>query len=363
MEQPLRHVGIGFGRLEQLHDGLGEFSMQLGSRLAARHKELRERHGIVLHFHLPPVRHGLFGPEVSYIASSRLHRYIHWDRREFALWHSLHQFAKYRPPMRTQCHLLTLHDLNYLYGPVHRRRARTHRKHLSLVKRVDALAAISQHTAEDVRQHLHWARPIEVIYNGCTDLSGLLGKRPPSLRFERFFFHLSRMAPSKNPESLLALAAYRPHWNFVLAGPRSNDTERIADAARSRSLQNVQVLESISVAEKAWLFEHCEAFVFPSITEGFGLPPIEAMHMGCAVFLSDRTSLPEIGGSVARYFRTFEPAEMATLIEAELPTLVTPEARARTRHHAASFDWDVCAQHYINLYLRLLALPANNATS
>jgi glycosyltransferase involved in cell wall biosynthesis len=352
---PLCHIGVCFGRLEQLHDGLGEFSLQLGTHLAARACALREQYGVQLHFRLPPARHGLFGDAVPYLAGRRWHRYPIWTKTQFAVWHGVHQFVKYVPPLRTRTRLVTIHDLNYLYGQHHpRRKARTHRKHQMLVRRSDMVVTISAHTAEDVRRHLPWAGDIKVIHNGCTDLTTMPQRRPEALRFERFFFHLSRMAPNKNPQAILGLAQHRPDWAFVLAGAKSRDTERIAAQAHERGLANVQVLESISNEEKAWLYAHCDGFLFPSLTEGFGLPPIEAMYFGCPVFLSTRTSLPEIGGTVARYFDDdFSPAEMAALIERERPAMATPQGRALTRAHAQRFTWDRCADEYVSLYLSL----------
>lgn len=54
------------------------------------------------------------------------------------------------------------------------------------------------------------------------------------------------------------------------------------------------------------LYESCVAFLFPSITEGFGLPVIEAMSFGTPVFLSNSSSLPEVGGNEAFYWNSYE---------------------------------------------------------
>jgi glycosyltransferase involved in cell wall biosynthesis len=70
------------------------------------------------------------------------------------------------------------------------------------------------------------------------------------------------------------------------------------------------VLLGVDDSVKAWLLANCEAFLFPSLAEGFGLPPLEAMHFGTPVFLSDRTSLPEVGGTQAGYFREFSASAM-----------------------------------------------------
>ena len=62
----------------------------------------------------------------------------------------------------------------------------------------------------------------------------------------------------------------------------------------------------ISDMDKYWLYKNCEAFVFPSMYEGFGLPVIEAMNFGKPVFLSTFSSLPEVGGKYALYWENFD---------------------------------------------------------
>jgi len=98
---PLRHIGIGIGRLAHWHDGLGEFSRQLGLALAARAEPLREQQGLALHFHLPRHFHGVFGDQVGYLGTHTLQRWWHPRPQRFALWHTLHQHNRLRPPPGT----------------------------------------------------------------------------------------------------------------------------------------------------------------------------------------------------------------------------------------------------------------------
>jgi glycosyltransferase involved in cell wall biosynthesis len=112
----------------------------------------------------------------------------------------------------------------------------------------------------------------------------------------------------------------------------------------------------IDDAQKAWAFAHCAGFLFPSLAEGFGLPPIEAMHFGKPVFLSRRTCLPEIGGDAACYFDDFEPTSMKRIVEEGLARAKRPGRAAAIMAHAAQFDWDRCAAAYLALYRRLLGL-------
>jgi len=77
----------------------------------------------------------------------------------------------------------------------------------------------------------------------------------------------------------------------------------------------VHIAGYVSVPELAYLYRHARMLVFPSLFEGFGLPPIEAMAAGCPAVVSKATSLPEICGDAARYFDPESPEEIATAIE------------------------------------------------
>ncbi len=358
MQRPhaLNRIGISLGNIGALHDGLGEFSLQLGRRIAAAAPLWRERDGVAIDFHLRDKLRGLFGDEVGYLGVNRWQRLHHVQPQPYALWHSLHQLNKTLPPRRCGPRLVTVHDLNYLYNPSAFSRWRHHRRTRTLMQRTDRVVAISRHTAGDVRRHLAWEGPLEIILNGARNLSGDARQPLPGETAARpFLFHLSRMSPSKNPQVLLDLAATWPEMDFVFCGPPSVDAKALA--ARPQPV-NVRFHLGIDDAQKAWAYAHCSGFLFPSLTEGFGLPPIEAMHFGKPVFLARRTCLPEIGGDAADYFDDFAPSAMRQVIERGLQRFDDPARADAVRRHAAQFDWDRTAESYLALYRRLLSLPS-----
>ena len=352
-----RRIGISLGNIGALHDGLGEFSLQIGQRVAAQAAAWQEQHGVRFDFHLRTKLFGLFGDQVGYLPVSRWQRLRHIQPRPYAVWHSLHQLNKNLPPQGTGERVVTVHDLNYLYGRNAFSRWRHQRRTQALLQRTDVLVAISHHTASDVKQHLNWPGDIEVIHNGArsfvdtprTPLPGWaeVADRP-------FLFHLSRMSPSKNPRAIVELARRWPDMTFVLCGPPSEDAKTLRETVR---LPNLQFHLGISDAQKAWAYAQCTAFLFPSLTEGFGLPPIEAMHFGKPVFLARRTCLPEIGGDAADYFDDFDPVAMQRVVHAGLQRHDQPGRPDAIRRHAAQFDWDIAARRYLALYRRLLKLP------
>jgi glycosyltransferase involved in cell wall biosynthesis len=352
-----RHLGLSFGRVEHWHDGLGEFSRQLGNALAARADALRKDQGLWLHFHLPQRWHGQFGDSVGYLATHTTQRLVHLRRERFALWHCLHQHIRLRPPLGTACLVDTVHDLNFLHT---KRGAKLEQYRTRLRQRLqgrDQIVAISHHAARDIEHELApLATPIEVIPNGVADLSAAprkpvseLANAPP------FLLHLSRMAPSKNIAALIELAAAWPEQRFVFAGGASAYTADVKRELTRRGLRHVSLHLDVSEAQKAWLYAQCRGFLFPSLAEGFGLPPLEAMCFGKPVFLSKLTSLPEVGGTAAHYFDGFSPPAMRAVIEAGLATHEREQRAARVAAHARQFSWARCADRYVALYLRLLA--------
>lgn len=350
MSAPL-HIGLGLGRVRHWHDGLGEFSRQLGLALAAQAPQLREVLGWRLHFHLPARWHGMFGPEVGYLDTHTTQRWLHLRGQRFALWHTFHQHNRLRPPLFTGRRLETVHDLNFLHAKspakIERYRAIQRRR----LARCDAAIAITHYVAADLARELApLPLPVSVIHNGATDLSAAPQQPVPGVGERPFLLHVSRMAPSKNILALLDMAAAWPEQALVLAGATSTYTDTVQRLVAERGLRNVRVQLDLAEAQKAWLYAHCAGFVFPSLAEGFGLPPIEAMHFGKSVFLSRRTSLPEVGGAVAHYFDSFDGAAMRAVVQRGLAADAAPGRAEAIVDHARQFSWQRCADAHIALY-------------
>jgi glycosyltransferase involved in cell wall biosynthesis len=351
-----RRILISLGNSGAVHDGLGEFCRQIGQRIAALAPAWREQHGVHIDFHLRESLFGLFGDQVGYRAITRWQRWQHRQAEPYALWHSLHQLNRSLPPQGCGVRLVTVHDLSYQYGRHAFSTWRHQRRALALMRHADAVVAISQYTADDVRRFLGWQGPLQVILNGAQSLVGAPQAPLPGLQGAAdrpFLFHLSRMNPSKNPGAIVELARQWPQMQFVMCGPTNEHSRRLREQTQ---LPNVIFHLGISDAQKAWAYAHCAGFLFPSLTEGFGLPPIEAMHFGKPTFLSRRTCLPEIGGDAADYFDDFSPAPMKRVVEQGLQRNTAPGRADAIRAHAAQFDWDRAAGAYAALYARLLKL-------
>jgi glycosyltransferase involved in cell wall biosynthesis len=178
----------------------------------------------------------------------------------------------------------------------------------------------------------------------------------PALAGQRFVLYVGNAFPYKNLAVLLeAWAEARPSHSgvqLVLVGRRSEFYE---DLAR-RAPPSVSFLHDVDDGHLRWLYEHADLFVFPSLSEGFGLPGLEAMVHGCPVLSSRATSLPEVYGDAARYFDAHDSAALA----AEMSRLLDDhEARATMsaagRDRARRFSWRRTAEVTLQVYARVLA--------
>ena len=343
-----RRIGLCMGRMSEINDGLSEFKSQLGLELARSAERLKEEEGIEFTFRVKEKFHGFFGSHVRYLPIENHQRWWRDLTPSFDVWHTTDQLNPYLPPRHCKRMLLTVHDLNFAYAKkglsLHRYMWQLNRR----IRQYDEIITITNHVKADVERLLTFKGPIQTIHNGVRDLSQLQrdpveGVKPP------YLLHLSRMAPTKNVEAILGLAAIWPEQQFVLAGPQSPNFERIRQHIEASGLRNVLMRNDVTDAQKAWLYANCEGFIFPSFTEGFGLPPIEAMSFGKPVFLSRLTSLPEVGGDAAKYFADFSPAYMKSLIQS---TLSAPPSASTIVARAHNFSWEACTERYIRHYVK-----------
>ena len=159
----------------------------------------------------------------------------------------------------------------------------------------------------------------------------------------------------KNFHVLPALLAGN-NFILVIAGitkSKSYRLEILKEAARYGVEKRVVFTGPVSENDKQWYYKNCEAFVFPSLAEGFGLPVLEAMYFGKPVFLSTYTSLPEIGGDVSYYFQSFDKEDMQLTLKQGLQNYKAPGVSERIIERAASFSWKESAMKYLDVYRSL----------
>jgi glycosyltransferase involved in cell wall biosynthesis len=170
--------------------------------------------------------------------------------------------------------------------------------------------------------------------------------RPGSGEREPFLLYPARRWPHKNHERLFEafamLRGEQPELRLVLTG--GGDFSDVPDGVEARG--HVPRSEVVSLMQRA------SALVFPSLYEGFGLPPVEAMACGCPVASSNAASLPEVVGDAARLFDPHDPVAIADAVR---DVLADPQPWIdRGLARAAQFSWDETARATDAVYAELL---------
>jgi glycosyltransferase involved in cell wall biosynthesis len=165
----------------------------------------------------------------------------------------------------------------------------------------------------------------------------------PTVAREPFLLYPARPWPHKNHARLLEafalLRAERPGLGLVLTGV-GHDPARLPPGVEARG--------SVPEDELVALYRRAAALVFPSLYEGFGLPPVEAMACGCPVAASNAGSLPEVVGNAAVLFDPRDPAAIAVGVTEALDR--TAELAALGVERAARFTWEATARAHDRVY-------------
>jgi len=272
-------------------------------------------------------------------------------RKPCALVATIHDLAPFRVPGKYDW-------LRMVYGRVVAR---------WLARRQDQIIAVSQFTADDIVNFFSAApERIQVIPNGLDHArfnpgNRLAAKRQVALshQLERpFFLYVARLEhPAKNHLRLIEAferfkRATGSDWELVLGGSDWHGAETIHERIRlSPCAAAIRTLGFVSDAELPTLYRAADLFVFPSLFEGFGLPPAEAMACGCPVLSSARGALGEVIGDAAV---RLEPESVDDL-ERQLTRYATDEAAradlvAAGCRRAAQFDWKRTASATLEVY-------------
>ena len=370
----LPRVVIDLEKLRHINCGLGRFSLHLGRELLALGDDRFEPV-----FFLPrgaerwfgDVRAaGLAGVEILEVApwkKEAVQRFVRplvrpvLGRPAFAAWHATNQMSRYLPLDPRVPVVLTIHDLNFLHEAPHDDQlAATARKLDDIQRKVDrssVIVADSQFVAQDLARHVELrGKPVHVVPLGVPEPATASADRPGFLPAGPFLFTVGNCLAHKNFHVLLDLVERLPGKRLVIAGKKATpygeflEREIVARGLADR----VNLPGEVTDGDRQWLYEHCEAFFFPSLTEGFGFPVLEAMLCGKPVFMSRRTSLPEIAGNQGYFLDAYDGDSMAAAFWSGMGRHHSnPDAAASARDHARAFSWQRMARGYADVYATL----------
>jgi glycosyltransferase involved in cell wall biosynthesis len=170
------------------------------------------------------------------------------------------------------------------------------------------------------------------------------------IRDGRFLLAVGSRSPHKNLGGLLRALPLVTAAGFRLVIAGGVNARVFGDAGTSLPADVVHEAGYVTDGELRALYERADGFVYPSLYEGFGLPPLEAMWCGCPVLTSRRASLPEVCGDAALYCDPEDPSDIARGIDRLMADeCLRADLRARGRARAAAFAWRRTASAMLDL--------------
>lgn len=158
----------------------------------------------------------------------------------------------------------------------------------------------------------------------------------------KYYYTVAQMIPHKNLETLIRVMAElkkrksRLPLRLLVSGISGNASESVKRLIKNNQLEDIVTLTGfISNEERNTLYRHCKAFLFPSVFEGFGMPPIEAMAFDAVVITTDRTSIPEVTQGKANYVE--DPFD----VDAWIRKMENPEKKN------SEFDFSIYSRAYL----------------
>jgi glycosyltransferase involved in cell wall biosynthesis len=257
-------------------------------------------------------------------------------------------------------HVVTVFDMIHElfpgeYGPGDR----TSFAKRKVVERADHVICISAQTRADLieRWHVEPAK-LSVIHLAASLDHVADAKLPESFTGKPYLLYVGARTGYKNfrrfIEAFASSGRLRTDFRIVAfgSGGFTHDELELIRRLRLTGDQVSQISGSDSVLRA--LYENAAAFVYPSLYEGFGIPPLEAMSFGCPVLCSSAGSIPEVVGDAAQLFDPTSHESIATAIEGVVYDSARRSALVALGHlRRAGFSWDVCARETLDVYERV----------
>ena len=375
------HVGLNATALASPLTGIGNYVVQLASSLQASGDvdlrlfdgaHWREAPGEALAAGAPRRQSRLRQIVKPFVPFKRELRHVH---QQMAFSHGVraHGVDVYHEPNYVAFasdvpFVTTIHDLSWLRYPQTHPRDRVRwlaRGMPRTIERAAAILVVSDFTRDEVIAQ--FGCPPERVHTVHLGVAPSFHPRSATqtaptlsaLRLQHGSYVLSvgTIEPRKNVEHVLDAYALLPETlrarhPLVVAGMRGWRAAGLEKRLRLLAARGeVRFLGEVGAAALPSLYAGAAAFVFPSLYEGFGLPPLEAMASGVPVLVANRASMPEVAADAALFLDPNEPEGTARHLRS---LLEDDEARRqwseRSRRRAATFTWEACAKRTIGVY-------------
>ena len=326
----------------------------------------------------------------------RMHWYS-WQEQIFFPWFiwreklDLIHYPHFNVPVFTPCRfVVTIHDLILTHFPT--TRATTHSplvyyfKNLAYrfvikqaIKRSQKVITVSNFTKNDILEQFKIPEEkIVVTYEGVANLhKGNDDSFSVKLNYQEnnlvenvlkndFLLYVGNAYPHKNLEFLLRvfknIREIKPNLRLVLIGKEDYFYNKLRNFALSINLlksnsEDSPVVFADYVPDRQLLvfYQKASAYIFPSLYEGFGLPPLEAMAQSCPVISASTSSLPEILGQAALYFNPKEEEELKKRVLELLDNgSLRSELINKGKEQIKKYSWEECARQTFSVYEQAL---------
>jgi len=305
--------------------------------------------------HIPKARNS--GRIISALNSIAASAFIHFERPD--VLHETYYYRRRSLAPRGCATVVTVFDMTHEKFPDYFfSRDRTSEAKRAAVMRADRVICISANTQRDLINIFGVAPEKTVVIHLGFTLTGQGGAAMPLTETRPFLLYVGPRGGYKNFDALLTAYAsssiLRNGFALVAFGGGGfspSENERIHALGLRDSVRQVSGEDALLAA----LYQQSAAFVYPSLYEGFGIPPLEAMSFGCPVVCSNSSSIPEVVGDAAYLFDPADVDAVRTAIEAvvggdDLRSDLVRRGRERIQH----FSWDCTAMQTMAVYRELL---------
>ena len=225
------------------------------------------------------------------------------------------------------------------------------------IKKSDAIITISKYVEKETQEILKVKdSKIITIYPGYSEVFNSGGNEPKKIPFPgNYILFVGSIEPRKNLVNLLRAYVLLPEYmrkefKLLLVGFKGWENKEIAELL-GQLKGAVNYLGYVNSEELANLYRGASCFIYPSLYEGFGLPPLEAMACGCPVVVSNVTSLPEVCKDAAHYV---DPYDVENMAEGMYKVLVDEGMRQtliqKGLQRAQLFNWEKSAQEHLKVF-------------
>jgi glycosyltransferase involved in cell wall biosynthesis len=226
-----------------------------------------------------------------------------------------------------------------------------------LISGADKVIAVSENTKKDlINFYKIPAEKVEAIYSGvaCHEDGSLEEVKRKYNLPDNFVLFLGTLEPRKNIKNLIRAfeiykIAEKNDYKLIIVGPRGWLYKKILVCAEKSSVcDDIKFINYISSEEKFAFYKLAKLFIYPSLYEGFGFPPLEAAAIGTPVIISTNSSLPEVMGGAALMVDPNNPTEIAKIMEQCLSDKNLQAALIeKGKKQAEKFDWVRCAREVL----------------